>query len=185
MGLCTLGLSGGIEVTGQAGGINLQQAGDFAVIQVSNASPPNGPDITGVFALSGIPAASVIVPEFVPNAFAYGTDPVGNGGNWQFFQNCTRNDTNSYITGPFTPPSPVLQITLAPVASFYAVRIRLVSIAGGPILCAGNTNPTSLATIDTAILAQVAANALYNKAQVLALSDMNSTDYLAAVGGSF
>lgn len=189
MGLCTLGVSGGLAVQNQTGGVTLSQAGDFAVIPISYASPPNGPDLSGIWALTGSFGSAVITPQlcmFGQFSTNINTDPVGATGTWQFLQNCIRYDTNNYITSSFQPSNAsALQINPGSVSGLYAIRIYLNSIGSGTMLVAGNTNPQSVATFDALIYAALQANVSLNKAQVLALSDMNSTDYLAAVGGSF
>lgn len=189
MGLCTLGVSGGLAVQNQFGGVTLSQAGDFAEIQISNAASPGGPDVSGIFALSGSFVGTNIAVQFltdVTSAGSPGNPPVYASGNWQNLNNAIRNDTNAYITGVFSPPNATaVQINPGVVTSLFAIRILLVSITSGTMLVGGNTNPGSIVGVDAAILAQIQAANVINKAQVLALSDMNSTDYLSAVGGSF
>jgi hypothetical protein len=180
MGLCNSGVSGGARVTGQADGVTLSAAGDYAEILISNNPPPNGPDVSGIFAISGSFVSASIAVQFVPDLANFQAD------NWQNLNSAIRNDTNTFVNGVFTPPNATaLQINPGSVAGLYAIRVYLAGITSGSMLVSGNTNPGSEAGIDTAILAQNQVMTNLLKAQVLALSDMNNTDYLTAVGGSW
>jgi len=190
MGQCVSGVSGGLAVgptptnptaSPQLGGVTLSQAGDYAVIFINNGAPPGGPDISGIFALSGSFIGPQINVLFVPDATNW------TNGNWQTLNGVTRNDTNAPTGGAFVPPSQTaLQLNPGNVSALYAIRVLMATTpTSGTMLVSGNTNPGSVAGVDAAILAQIVVQNTLIKAQVLALSDLNSTDYLAAVGGSF
>jgi hypothetical protein len=196
MGLCTLGVSGGQPVVNQLGGVTLSQAGDFATIIISNGAPPQGPDITGLFAITGNFVNAQITPQFVMNPVQYGLSgslqpgqpvslaSVGANGNWQFLQGCTQA-LGAVVAGSLVPPNAqALQISLGSIAGLFAVRLYLNSIGSGSMLVSGNTNPAGTASLDALILASVIANTNTNKAQVLALSNQDSVDYLYVLTGS-
>lgn len=190
MGLCVSGVSGGVPVgttpaapTVQPllGGVTLTQAGDFAQIFVNNGASPGGPDVSGLFAISGGYTGANLVVRFVPDVTNWQT------GNWQVFNSVLRNDTNSFLTGPFQLTNgAALQLSLINVASLFAVQVYLLApLASGSLLVSGNTNPGSVVGVDSAILAALLASNALNKAEVLALSDLGGADYLGLVGGTY
>jgi hypothetical protein len=194
MGICNQGLSGGLPVYNQQGNVTLSNAGDYAVIVLSNPGlPAVGGDNSGSFVLSGSFQNVVISVNYVPNVSQWGGAPaiynqgqntyVGQNANWQFLQNCVRYDNNTYITGPFTPTSATaLQIGLGFIQGFYAVQLKLVSISSGSMLVAGSTQTTSSSSTEPMILQAIQAQSAYLKAMVLGLSDMNNQDYAAPYG---
>jgi hypothetical protein len=194
MGLVTSGVSGGVPLIGQVStsGIVLSSPGDFALIQPNNGSPPVGPDISGFFSLFGNYTNAILNVNYVVNPIQYfgglSSPPagvyVGQNAQWQFFPGTTRQDTGTFITGPFSPSNnAALQITLGSVISIFAIQLVLVSLGSGSMTVTGSTSPSALAGVDIAILAAVNANATYNKGQLLALCDMNNTTAYADAYG--
>lgn len=185
MGLCTFGVSGGVVVTNQLGGVTLTQAGDYAAIQISNASPPAGPDTSGIFALSPGLVAGAYTNATVTVQFV--ADPVNfAANNWQLLNNVIRNDANTYVNGSLLlVNSSALQLNPGQIGGLYAIRVYLNSITSGSVLVTGNTNPGGLVGVDQAILAQLVASNAINKGLLLAQYDATGTDYLSAVGGSW
>lgn len=178
MGLCNSGVSAGVAVSGQAGGVTLSQAGDYATIFVSNNPPPNGPDTTGIFALSGSFASANIVVRFVADSVNFAS------GNWQSLNNIIRNDSNTFVDGAFTPPdATALQLNPGSIQGLYAIQVYLVSISSGSMLVGGNTNPGGVAGIENMILAQQQANTTYSQALLLAIYDQTGVDYYSELGG--
>ncbi len=182
MGLCVSGVSGGLAVSQQFAGVSLLQAGDYATIFVSNAAAPGGPDTAGQFALSPNPTfdnANVSV-QFVGDVANF------QSANWQELNIATRSDTHAQLNGPLAlQDNTALQLNPGQVQGLYAVRVYLNSITSGAVLVGGSTFPGDPVGLESAQLAQSQANGLYLQAIALALSDMNGTDYLAAVGGQF
>jgi hypothetical protein len=190
MGLCVSGVSGGLAVgptpttptqAPQLGGVTLSQVNDFATIFINNGANPGGPDISGIFALSGATSAGVSVNvQFVPDL------PNWQSGNWQTFNSVLRNDTNAFLNGPVQLPNgTALQLSVINITSLYAVRVLLVGITGGSVLVSGNTNPGSIAGVDQAILSALLGNNTLNKAEALGLSILADVDLLSALGSSF
>lgn len=190
MGLCVSGVSGGFPVgptpatpavAPLLGGVPLSLVGDYATIFVSNAAKPGGPDVSGIFALSGTAVGAGVRVDFVPDPTNYAT------GNWQVLNGVIRNDTNAFVSGPFTVPTgTALQINPGNVSSLYAIRLFLVTApTSGTLLASGNTNPGSVAGVDNAILSQQLAIGTLMKAVALGLSDLTGVDYVGAVGGSY
>ncbi len=185
MGLCVSGVSGGLAVgppttAPQFAGVSLSQAGDYATIFVSNAAAPGGPDTAGQFALSGTFDNAVVSVQFVGDVANF------QSANWQELNSATRSDTHAQLNGPLAlEDSTALQLNPGQVQGLYAVRVYLNSITSGAVLVGGSTFPGDPVSLNAAILAQSQANGLLLEAIALGLSDMNSTDYLAAVGGQF
>jgi hypothetical protein len=189
MGLCYSGVSGGLAVgptptspllSPQTAGVSLSAAGDYAVIFIDNGAPPGGPDVAGIFALSGTFTGASVALEFVADMANW------SSGNWQNLNSALRRDTNAFVNGPFViPNSQALQLDPGNVQSLFAVRVKLTAITTGAVLVSGNTNPGSVAGLDAAILAQMLALGTLLKANVLALSDQTSTDYLGVFGGTY
>lgn len=189
MGQCVSGVSGGLAVgptpsnptaAPQLAGVTLSAVGDYATIFVSAAANPGGPDTAGLFALSGTFTNATVSCQFVGNIQNW------QSGNWQDLNTAIRNDTLAQVNGPFAlTNSAALQVNPGQVQGLYAVRVYLEAIASGGVLVTGMTYPGSPAGLESAILAQAQANGRLLEAVALGLSDMNGTDYLAAVGGSF
>lgn len=189
MGLCVSGVSGGLPIgptpsaptqPPQLGGVSLSVVNDYATIFINNGASPGGPDISGIFALSGTFAGASVNVQFVPD------QPNWLAGNWQTFNSVLRNDTNAFLGGPVALANGVaLQLSVINITALYAVRVQLVGITSGAVLVSGNTNPGSIAGVDQALLSALLGNNTINRGEALALSVLADVDVLAALGSSF
>lgn len=183
MPLLNTGVSAGVPVANQATGVSLSAVNDYAYILISNAAPTPGPDSQGVLTCAGpFTGNPQIALEKVISPADF------NAGNWTALQGAVPRTTGVILSGnTFTLiQGTSIDFTLPSVQGFYAVRVRLNTLpTGNSVLVTGSTfavlnavsNPSEIA-----LLQQLNLNML---AVALALSDMNGTNYLEAVGGSF
>lgn len=167
------GVSGGAAVIGQTSGISLSAAGDYALLPISNATPPGGPDASALVTLSGTNSGASVSVQKQYTA----------GGPWTPLASVTVG--GAPLGDPYSVPVADVDLVAGAITGLYAVRVLLNSITSGAVVVQGLSGPGSIGTAEAAILAELTAQNTLLKAQVLALSDLNSTDYLAAVGGSF
>lgn len=179
------------------GGLPLQTAptDDVLVILQNNSQ---GQDSQGTATLAPGPAgyagATIVFEKcFTLSDFnANGGSGAGSsGGIWTPLPNVFNLATNlpipgSTITLPTTGPSgAVLNFTLPALLGYYAVRMRLATITSGSLIGSMVTFPAPVSAANPLTIASLNQLITLSQALVLAMSDMNSTDYLSAVGGSF
>lgn len=174
MGQMNYGVAGGVAVAGQASGVTLALAGDYAAMTISQAAPPAGPDSTARVTVSATgPGALVTVQKLFP-----GADPT-NPANWTTLGGVLRLDTNLYVTGSFTVPGGAsVDLNLGGIAGLGAVRVYLnIPPTAGSVLAAGSSTPGTVTGNEAAMVAQLAALVAINQQQALALSELTGTDY--------
>jgi hypothetical protein len=175
MAIFASGVEGGAEVSGQTDGINLSVAGDYALLLVSNAVPPGGPDSSALVTLSGTAVdASVTINKAWTSALSF--TPLSN----------VTDSNGASVGSPYAVPTGDVDLNLNGIAGMYAIQIILnATPTSGYVNVQGASSPGSVTATEASILSQTVENSLLTKALVLALSDQNSTDYLAAVGGTW
>ena len=167
MGQISSGVSGGSPVSNVTTGVPLSAVGDYAILFVSNAASPEGPDVSGLIALSGLSAnASVsVLSQF--NAVA---PPVP----------LTSVSVNGASIGyPYTVPSGGASLVIGGIQGLYSVRVVLNSVGtGGPVIVQGLSNPSNSGSSNAALLAAVQGLQSVNLAQVIGLSLLADVDLL-------
>lgn len=181
MGSLNSGVSNGVPVNSQATGVQLLVAGDYAQIIISNAAPTEGPDNQGLVTVSGTypPQTIAIQKVLTPSDFA--------AGNWTNLLGIIPRNTGLPDADGFLQltANQTLDITLPSIQGMYAVRVFMpTSLASGEITVVGITFPAT-GQFSAAQLAALQGISQQLLAHTLALSDMNGTDYLSAIGGSF
>lgn len=169
------GVSGGVAVTGQTSGVTLSAVGDYAVLYVSNASPPGGPDVSVALTLSGSPVGANVT--FTKKYVAAGTATNLTG--------ITVNGTE--VSSPYLVPGVDTDLSISGITGLYSITVTLNSITSGDVLVQGQSSPGSATGLDAAILAQVTVQTETMQAMLLALQDMIGTssyqpNYLDAAG---
>jgi hypothetical protein len=170
------GVSAGAAVTSQTSGVSLTLAGDYAILYVSNSSPPAGPDATALITLSGDATGASVNFE---KMYAAGT-------SWTTLASVNDATSGLPVSSPYTVPTVDTDLNAVNIAGLYAIRVYLnADVSDGTLLVQGQSTPGDVAGSEAAQLAQMIENNTLLKAQVLALSDQANTDYLTAVGGSW
>ncbi len=174
MSIFASGVSGGVAVTSQTDGVTLSTAGDYAVLYVSNAAPPGGPDASVSITLSGDDAV---------------------GANLTFTKKYSSTGTATTLGGVLLNGNPIdnpylftaadTDLTATGIAGLYSITITLSSITSGEVLVQGLSSPANVSTTEVAMLAALTTIAAGNRAIILALQDMIGTssyqpDYLNA-----
>lgn len=190
MALITSGQSGGVLVSALTAGVTLTLVNDYAQILPSNAAPTQGPDAAGIIAIAPSPnygGGGVLTFEQVIPPVGIPALPTAS---WQpLFGVVTTSNGQTLGVNVNTfalAPSQSVSFTLVSVQPYYAIRVRLSTApSSGVILVTGQTFGLATGAINPAVSAFYAQDLQLLQALVLALSDLNSTDYLSAVGGSF
>lgn len=185
MGILNTGVSGGVAVTSQNTGVSLSLLNDYGYILPSNAAPTPGPDTQGLVTVSGTYGVGALL------SFEKCLTPADfTAGNWTpLYGVLLRSNGSGLASGGYTIALAVnqsLDLAIPAVQGLYAIRIRLSTApASGAVIVSGTTFPAAAGAENPAVLAAYQQLTTYAAALALALSDMNGTDYLAGVGGSF
>jgi hypothetical protein len=174
MAIFASGVEGGVAVTGQTDGITLSIVGDYAILQVSNSSPPAGPDAAAMFTLSGdaVGATVSVTKQYTSSTTATAleslTDPFG-----------------SPVSSPLTVASGSNDYVANNIAGLYSVIVTLTGITSGAVLVQGQSSPGSLTSTEVAQLSALEQNNLLLKAQLLAQYALTGIDGLTPLGGTW
>lgn len=167
MGLFNSGVSGGAAVSNQANGVSLSQVGDYAILFVSNAAPPGGPDVSALISLSGGASANVsIQKQFVPT------------GSWTTLSGVTVGGVG--VPDPYLMPGVNRDLQANLITGLYAIRVLLDTVGATPLLVQGISSPSASGAPSPATLAAFANLAALNTAQVLAQSYNDGINYFDA-----